>query len=54
MSAIMMPGALEQWTSRGNGRAERAQLEESSLNVNKAAGQGEMERTLMCITNDAG
>ena len=54
MSVNMMLGALEQWTSRGNGGAERAQLEESLLNVNKAAGQGETERTLMCITNEAG
>ena len=33
--------------SRGNGRAEESPVGgESSLNVNKAAGQGEMERKI--------
>ena len=49
---IMMPrmltcpldGVYAKKVSRVNGRAERAQLEESSLNVNKSAEQGEMER----------
>ena len=37
-------------TSRKNGRAEGAQLEESSLNVNKAAVLGEMERkNIICV-----
>ena len=42
---------------RGNRRAEEEdQLEASSLNVSKAAGQGEMERKKIksCIHNEAG
>ena len=38
---------IQEETSRGNGRAEESPVGgTSSLNVNKAAGQGEMERKI--------